>query len=105
MKKKLLFFLAILVVSFTIYKIYLNNENMKPEDYKNTEPAIKIEEYFEGEVKAWGILQDRKGKVTRSFQANMNGKFENNILTLEEDFYWQDGEKQKRIWKDRKSVV
>ena len=47
---------------------------------------------------AWGILQDRKGKVTRSFEANMNGKFENNILTLEENFYWKDGEKQKRIW-------
>ncbi len=102
MKKKLLFFLAILVVSFTIYKVYLNNENMKPEYYKNTEPEIKIEEYFEGEVKAWGILQDRKGKVTRSFEANMNGKFENNILTLEEDFYWKDGEKQKRIWKIEK---
>ena len=102
MKKKLLFFLAILVVSFTIYKVYLNNENMKPEDYKNTKPAIKIEEYFEGKVKAWGMLQDRKGKVTRSFEANMNGKFENNILTLEEDFYWKDGEKQKRIWKIEK---
>ena len=102
MKKKLLFFLAILVVSFAIYKVYLNNENMKPEDYKNTKPAIKIEEYFEGEVKAWGILQDRKGKVTRSFEANMSGKFENNILTLEEDFFWQDGEKQKRIWKIEK---
>ena len=102
MKKKLLFFLTILVVSFTIYKFYLNNENMKPEDYKNTEPEIKIEEYFKGKVKAWGILQNRKGKVTRSFEANMNGKFENNILTLEEDFYWKDGEKQKRIWKIEK---
>jgi len=102
MKKKLLFFLTILVVSFTIYKVYLNNKNMKPEDYKKTEPVIKIEEYFEGKVKAWGILQNRKGKVTRSFEANMNGKFENNILTLEEDFYWKDGEKQKRIWKIEK---
>ena len=102
MKKNLLIFIILIVISFTIYKSYLNNENMKPEDYKNTEPAIKIEEYFEGEVKAWGILQDRKGKVTRSFEANMNGKFENNILTLKENFYWKDGEKQKRIWKIEK---
>ena len=75
---------------------------MKPEDFRNTEPVIKIERYFEGEVKAWGILQDRKGKVTRQFTADMFGKFENNILTLEEDFYWKDGENQKRIWKIKK---
>ncbi len=32
----------------------------------------------------------------------MFGKFENDILTLEEDFYWTDGEKQKRTWKIEK---
>ena len=98
MKKKILILLTILVISFTIYKSYMDDKNMKPEDFKNTEPIIKIEEYFEGEVKAWGILQNRNGKVIRQFKANMKGKFENNILTLEEDFYWKDGEKQKRIW-------
>tara|TARA_B100001167_G_scaffold182552_1_gene140447 strand:- start:246 stop:713 length:468 start_codon:yes stop_codon:yes gene_type:complete len=75
---------------------------MKPEDFKGTEPTIKIEEYFNGQVKAWGLLQNRAGKVTRQFKADMFGKFENNILTLEEDFFWTDGEKQKRIWKIEK---
>ena len=28
----------------------------------------------------------------------MFGSFENNILTLEEEFFWTDGEKQKRVW-------
>jgi len=102
MKKKLLIYLAILVISFTIYNNYFNKENMKPEDFKNTEPVLKIEEYFEGKVEAWGILQDRKGKVTRQFKADINGKFEKNILTLEEDFYWKDGENQKRIWEIEK---
>ena len=75
---------------------------MKPEDFKGTEPSIKIEEYFNGQVKAWGLLQNRSGKVTRQFKADMFGKFENSILTLEEDFYWTDGEKQKRTWKIQK---
>ena len=77
-------------------------KNMKPEDFKATEPTIKIEEYFNGQVKAWGLLQNRSGKVTRQFKADMFGKFENNILTLEEDFFWTDGEKQKRTWKIEK---
>ena len=75
---------------------------MKPEDFKGTKPIINIEKYFEGPVKAWGLLQDRKGKVTRQFRADMFGKFQNNILTLEEEFFWTDGEKQKRVWKIKK---
>ena len=44
---------------------------MKPEDFKGTEPTIKIEEYFNGQVKAWGLLQNRSGKVTRQFKADL----------------------------------
>ena len=100
--KKALLILILLIIIATLIKINLFNDDMKPEDFKNTEPEIKIEKYFEGQVKAWGILQDRKGKVTRQFNANMLGKFENNILTLEEDFFWKDGETQRRVWKIKK---
>ena len=102
MKKKLFLFSTILIILFIFFKFFLKHDDMKPEDFKNTKPEIKIEKYFEGKVKAWGVLQDRKGKVTRQFTADMFGKFENNILTLEEDFYWRDGENQKRIWKIEK---
>ena len=101
MKKELLILILLIIIA-TLIKINLFNDDMKPEDFKNTAPEIKIEKYFEGQVKAWGILQDRKGKVTRQFNANMLGKFENNILTLEEDFFWKDGETQRRVWKIKK---
>ena len=102
MKNKIIFILIILIIFFVIFKIYFNEDNMKPEDFKNKEPLLKIEKYFDGNVDAWGMLQDRKGKVTRKFSADMKGSFEDNILTLEEDFYWNDGEKQKRVWKIKK---
>ena len=100
--KKVLLILILLIIIAALIKSNLFNDNMKPEDFKDTEPEIKIEKYFEGQVKAWGILQDRKGRVTRQFEANMIGKFENNILTLEEDFFWKDGETQRRVWKIKK---
>ena len=100
--KKILLIIILLIIITALIKSNLFNDNMKPEDFKNTEPEIKIEKYFEGQVKAWGILQDRKGRVTRQFEANMIGKFENNILTLEEDFFWKDGETQRRVWKIKK---
>ena len=72
--------------------------NMKPEDYKNTKPEIKIEEYFLGNVKAWGIFQGRSGAVKRKFTAKMKGSFDGQNLILDEDFSWNDGEKQQRRW-------
>ena len=100
--KKILLILILLIIITALIKSNLFNDNMKPEDFKDTEPEIKIEKYFEGQVKAWGIFQDRKGRATRQFKANMIGKFENNILTLEEDFFWKDGETQRRVWKIKK---
>ena len=92
---------SILLIIFLSLVTNCSN-NMKPEDFKNTEPTLLIEEYFNGKVKAWGILQDRSGKVTRQFKADLIGSFNDNIITLDEDFYWTDGEKQKRTWKIKK---
>jgi len=102
MKKKLLLFSLVLVILFGFFKLFLNNDVMKPIDFKDTEPELQIEKYFEGGAYAYGILQDRKGKVIRQFRANMFGEYENNILTLKENFYWNDGEIQNRIWKIQK---
>ena len=76
---------------------------MQPEDYKNTKPKIKIEEYFLGKVKAWGIFQGRSGIVKRQFTAEMNGSFDGENLILDEDFRWNDGEKQHRRWTIKKN--
>ena len=60
--------------------LLLNNcSEMKPENYKNTKPIIKIEEYFQGNVKAWGMLQGRSGEVKRQFVADMKGNFDGKI--------------------------
>ena len=75
---------------------------MKPEDFKDQKPRLVIEEYLKGEVKAWGILQNRAGKVTRQFSAVLNGKWDGKQLTLDEVFNWNDGEIQNRQWKINK---
>ena len=75
-----------------------NNSAMKPEDFKNKEPRLIIEEYLSGNVKAWGVLQNRSGKVTRQFKADLNGKWDGSQLVLDEVFNWTDGEKQTRQW-------
>lgn len=68
------------------------------EDYKATSPAFNLFEYFEGETLAWGMVQDYTGKQTRRFEVSIVGTVEGNKITLDEDFIFDDGEKQKRIW-------
>ena len=75
---------------------------MKPEDFKDKKPRLIIEEYLSGEVKAWGVLQNRSGKVTRQFSAILDGKWDGKELILDETFNWDDGEVQKRQWKINK---
>ena len=73
--------------------------NMKPTDFKDKKPRLIIEEYLSGNVKAWGILQNRSGKVTRQFSADLNGNWDGKQLILDEKFNWSDGEIQTRQWK------
>jgi len=79
-----------------------NNSAMKPEDFKDKQPRLIIEEYLSGNVKAWGVLQNRSGKVTRQFSADLNGSWDGKQLILKEKFNWDDGEVQNREWKINK---
>ena len=71
---------------------------MKPEDFKDQKPRLIIEEFLKGNVKAYGILQNRSGKVTRQFSADLNGTWNGKQLILKEKFNWDDGEIQIRQW-------
>ena len=75
---------------------------MKPTDFKDQKPRLIIEDYLSGNVKAWGVLQNRSGDVTRQFKADLNGKWNGSQLILDEIFNWNDGEKQTRQWTIKK---
>ena len=87
--------ISLIIVLFLITSCS-NNSAMKPEDFKDKEPRLIIEEYLTGNVKAWGVL--RSGKVTRQFSADLNGSWDGNQLILNEKFNCDDGEVQNREW-------
>lgn len=66
--------------------------------FKNKTPTVDVKTYFDGKIKAWGILQNRSGEVTRRFEVTMVGKWQGDVGTLDEDFVFDNGEKQKRVW-------
>jgi hypothetical protein len=95
MTKKTLFkSISIILLAMSLFSC----SSIKPKDYKENNPKLDIRSYLNGKVKAWGMLEDRSGKVTRRFTVEMEGKWNGNEGVLEEYFTFDDGEKSKRIW-------
>lgn len=67
-------------------------------DYQGTEPKADIKTYFTGPIKAWGIVQDWRGKVVSRFDVDMVGSWEGDKGKLEEEFRYYDGSTQQRTW-------
>jgi len=76
---------------------------MKPIDFKDAEPRLVLEEYFAGKTRAWGLFEDRFGKVRRQFIVDITGTWDGGELTLDERFQYNDGERDRRVWKIRKT--
>lgn len=68
-------------------------------DYKAVQPAFDLEQFFDGDVKAWGIVQNRSGEVVQRFIVDIAGKVEGDTLTLDEKFEYGVGEgPTERVW-------
>lgn len=67
-------------------------------DYANQRPVLKLEEFFEGKSYAYGIFEDRFGNLKRQFRVKIDGQINAGRLTLDEQFIYDDGEVDRRIW-------
>jgi hypothetical protein len=67
-------------------------------DYQGSTPEFNLFEYFEGETKAWGMVRDYTDKQTRRFEVVIVGTVQGDQITLVEDFVFDDGELDQRIW-------
>ncbi|MDH5353699.1 MAG: DUF3833 domain-containing protein [Gammaproteobacteria bacterium] len=68
------------------------------EEYSTNQPAMDIREFFDGSLSAHGIVKNRSGKVIRYFNASIIASWDDGIGKLDETFYFDDGEQQRRIW-------
>ncbi|MGR8948061.1 MAG: DUF3833 domain-containing protein [Gammaproteobacteria bacterium] len=70
-----------------------------PVEYYSAEsPRFDPLVYFDGDIEAWGIVSDWRGRVTRRFTAKIDAKTADNKITLFEKFKFSDGENSTRTW-------
>ena len=68
------------------------------QDYADTQPKLDLFTYFAGQTQAYGQFQDRSGVVKRRFTVAITGTVNDDVLTLDERFVYDDGEKEQRVW-------
>ena len=69
------------------------------ERYRKQQPGFDLFGFFNGEVTAWGIVQDRSGEVTQRFTVKIQGTVEGNQLRLDETFEYSLGSGvTERVW-------
>ncbi len=59
---------------------------------------LNLEEFFEGELVAYGQFKDLLGRVSRRFVVEIEGTWDGETLTLVEDFVYEDESTEQRVW-------
>ena len=91
-----------LVVVLGSMLLLLSCASPKVTDYADQKPVLKLQEFFNGRVYAYGIFTKRSGEVAKRFKVTIDSRWETldgiPTGTLDESFEYSDGTQQKRIW-------
>ncbi|MEH6611240.1 MAG: DUF3833 domain-containing protein [Halioglobus sp.] len=68
------------------------------DNYRDNRPELRPDAFFTGYLTAHGVVKNRAGRVIRTFNADIDASWEEGVGTLVEDFIFDDGENQQRIW-------
>ncbi|MBU2918518.1 DUF3833 domain-containing protein [Psychrosphaera sp. F3M07] len=85
-------------ITYLLVSILLISCSTDISTYKNKAPTFDIKQYFNGEMIAWGMIQDYSSKVTRRFCVELAANWQQEQGTLAETFYFDDGEISYRTW-------
>jgi len=69
-----------------------------PSVYRSDQPTLDVQRYFSGTIEGHGLFMDRGGEVKRRFVVTIKASWAGDTGTLDEDFVWSDGERERRVW-------
>jgi hypothetical protein len=63
-----------------------------------SEPRFELPSFLTGTTKAWGIFEDRFGRLRLRFDVKMKGSWLDGVFKLDERFAYDDGRVEHRVW-------
>ena len=88
--------------AFAALLLLLSSCTTQLKDYQASSPELDIQQYFSGNLIAWGMVQDYTDNVTRRFCVEIDGQWQGDNGLLKEVFYFADGEISYRNWQLKK---
>lgn len=61
--------------------------------------SFDVATFLEGRTAAWGIFEDRFGRLKRRFVVDIDGHWREGALVVTEHFTYDDGEREQRVWR------
>ncbi|HYD17175.1 MAG TPA: DUF3833 family protein [Patescibacteria group bacterium] len=66
--------------------------------YAPTQPKLSPRAFFDGHIRAWGLMQDRGGAILQRFDIDMQGTWQGDSCRLVEKFSFYNGSAKERVW-------
>ena len=84
---------------YIIFLLFLSScADHSIKSYNDELPKINLREFFNGEIYALGIVQDRSGRVIKRFKVDIKASWTGSKAILDEKFTYSDGTKSSRVW-------
>jgi len=90
------------ITILSLFLISACGMTMKIQDFETQQPKLVLEQYFNGKTRATGLFEDRFGNVRNQFVVEVDGRWDGQTLTLDENFHYVGGETEFRQWHIKK---
>ena len=86
-------------IFYIIFLLFLSScADHSIKSYSDELPKINLREFFNGDIYALGIVQDRSGQVIKRFKVDIKASWIGSKAILDEKFTYSDGTKSSRVW-------
>jgi hypothetical protein len=72
--------------------------SMQPQQFANSAPRFDLIAYFTGPTRSWGVIENRARDPKSRFRTAITERRVGASLQLTQDFTFEDGHTQQRIW-------
>lgn len=72
--------------------------SMQPRQFADATPTFDPVAFLTGPTRSWGVMENRRGEPKSRFRTAMMGTMEGDTLTVTQNFIFEDGRRQRRVW-------
>lgn len=72
--------------------------SLRPAQFAGAGPTLDPVAWFTGQTRSWGVIENRAGEPKSRFHTLLTGRTAGNGIVLTQDFTFEDGRHQQRIW-------